>query len=178
MGAETKRALRQFQQQHGLRPSARSRWKNDDGPSGRYRTSRLQLAPGGQPSGAAGSDYSPNPLDRVRATPATIGFSSASARTPGSAPVRPAPWPLHRARSAAGAAHDRCNELTLRQLSRRRSDRAAFGHGGRFRAFLARSVPAFDRWCCLPDMTLSPPLQLLDPPRLFWPRDPSCPCGP
>ena len=60
MGPETQRALRQFQQEHGLRQSAAldgrtmTALQGDTGDTGQVGSS---LAPGGQPSGAAGSDY-------------------------------------------------------------------------------------------------------------------------
>ena len=60
MGAETQRAFRQFQQQHGLRQSGTldqrtyTALQGDQGDTGQVGSS---LAPGGQPSGAAGSDY-------------------------------------------------------------------------------------------------------------------------
>ena len=60
MGSETQRALRQFQQQHGLRQSGAldgrtmTTLQGDQGDTGQVGSS---LAPGGQPSGAAGSDY-------------------------------------------------------------------------------------------------------------------------
>ena len=86
MGSETQRALRQFQQQHGLRQSGALDGRTMTALQGDTGQVGSSLAPGGQPSGAAGSDYTPNPLDRVRATPATTGFSSASGS--GIAPVR------------------------------------------------------------------------------------------
>ena len=61
MGSETQRALRQFQQQHGLRPSGALDEKtytalqgDAGGDTGQVGSS---LAPGGQSSGAVGSDY-------------------------------------------------------------------------------------------------------------------------
>jgi len=60
MTSETQGALRQFQQQHGLRQSGildektYTALQGDQGDTGQVGSS---LAPGGQPSGAAGSDY-------------------------------------------------------------------------------------------------------------------------
>ena len=60
MGSETQQALRQFQQQHGLRQSGTldektyTALQGDQGDTGQVGSS---LAPGGQPSDAAGSDY-------------------------------------------------------------------------------------------------------------------------
>ena len=60
LGLETQQALRQFQQQHGLRQSGAldgrtmTALQGDQGDTGQVGSS---LAPGGQPSGAAGSDY-------------------------------------------------------------------------------------------------------------------------
>src|SRR3954447_1304526 len=60
MSSETQRAFRQFQQQHGLRQSGildektYTALQGDQGDTGQVGSS---LAPGGQPSGAAGSDY-------------------------------------------------------------------------------------------------------------------------
>ena len=60
MTSETQRALRQFQQQHGLRQSGildektYTALQGDQGDTGQVGSS---LAPGGQPPGAAGSDY-------------------------------------------------------------------------------------------------------------------------
>ena len=61
MSSETQRALRQFQQQHGLRQSGTLDEKtytalqgDTGGDTGQVGSN---LAPGGQPSGAAGSDY-------------------------------------------------------------------------------------------------------------------------
>ena len=60
MGPETQRAFRQFQQQHGLPQSGTldertyTALQGDQGDTGQVGSS---LAPGGQPSGAAGSDY-------------------------------------------------------------------------------------------------------------------------
>ena len=61
MSSETQRALRQFQQQHGLRQSGTldertyTALQGDTG--GDTGQVGSNLAPGGQPSGAAGSDY-------------------------------------------------------------------------------------------------------------------------
>jgi N-acetylmuramoyl-L-alanine amidase len=57
MGSETQRALRQFQQQHGLRQSGtldERTYTALQGDTGQVVGS--SLAPGGEPSGAAGSD--------------------------------------------------------------------------------------------------------------------------
>jgi peptidoglycan hydrolase-like protein with peptidoglycan-binding domain len=60
MGSETQQALRQFQQQHGLRQSGAldgrtmTALQGDQGDIGQVGSSQ---APGGQPSDAAGSDY-------------------------------------------------------------------------------------------------------------------------
>ena len=60
MSPETQRAFRQFQQQHGLPqsgtldPRTYTALEGDQGDTGQVGSS---LAPGGQPSGAAGSDY-------------------------------------------------------------------------------------------------------------------------
>jgi peptidoglycan hydrolase-like protein with peptidoglycan-binding domain len=57
MSSETQQALRQFQQQHGLRQSGTLDEKTYtalQGDTGQVGSSR---APGGQPSAAAGSDY-------------------------------------------------------------------------------------------------------------------------
>ena len=61
MSSETQRAFRQFQQQHGLRQSGTLDEKtytalqgDTGGDTGQVGSS---LAPGGQPSGAAGSDH-------------------------------------------------------------------------------------------------------------------------
>ena len=61
MSSETQRALRQFQQQHGLRQSGTLDERtytalqgDTGGDTGQVGSNR---APGGQPSGAAGSDY-------------------------------------------------------------------------------------------------------------------------
>ena len=56
MGSETQRALRQFQQQHGLRQSGtldERTYTTLQGDTGQVGSS---LAPGGRPSSAAGSD--------------------------------------------------------------------------------------------------------------------------
>ena len=59
LGLETQQALRQFQQQHGLRQSGAldgrtmTALQGDQGDTGQVGSS---LAPGGQPSAAAGSD--------------------------------------------------------------------------------------------------------------------------
>ena len=64
MSSETQRAFRQFQQQHGLRQSGildektYTALQGDLGDTGQVGSS---LAPGGQPSGAAGSDYTIGP---------------------------------------------------------------------------------------------------------------------
>ena len=60
MSSETQRAFRQFQQQHGLPQSGTldertyTALQGDQGDTGQVGSS---LAPGGQPSGAAGSNY-------------------------------------------------------------------------------------------------------------------------
>ena len=60
MSPETQQAFRQFQQQHGLPqsgtldPRTYTALQGDQGDTGQVGSS---LAPGGQPSGAAGSDY-------------------------------------------------------------------------------------------------------------------------
>ena len=60
MSSETQRAFRQFQQQHGLPQSGTldertyTALQGDQGDTGQVGSS---LVPGGQPSGAAGSDY-------------------------------------------------------------------------------------------------------------------------
>jgi peptidoglycan hydrolase-like protein with peptidoglycan-binding domain len=60
MSPETQQAFRQFQQQHGLLQSGTldartyTALQGDQGDTGQVGSS---LAPGGQPSGAAGSDY-------------------------------------------------------------------------------------------------------------------------
>jgi peptidoglycan hydrolase-like protein with peptidoglycan-binding domain len=60
MSSETQQAFRQFQQQHGLPQSAThdprtyTALQGDQSDTGQVGSS---LAPGGQPSGAAGSDY-------------------------------------------------------------------------------------------------------------------------
>ena len=60
MSSETQRAFRQFQQQHGLPQSGTldektyTALQGDQGDTGQVGSN---LAPGGQPSGAAGSDY-------------------------------------------------------------------------------------------------------------------------
>ena len=57
MGSETQRALRQFQQQHGLRQSGTLDEKTYTALQADTGQVGSSLAPGGQPSGAAGSDY-------------------------------------------------------------------------------------------------------------------------
>ena len=57
MGSETQRALRQFQQQHGLRQSGALDGRTMTALQGDTGQVGSSLAPGGQPSGAAGSDY-------------------------------------------------------------------------------------------------------------------------
>ena len=61
MSSETQRALRQFQQQHGLPQSGtldeRTYTALQGDPGGDPRQVGSSLAPGGQPSGAVGSDY-------------------------------------------------------------------------------------------------------------------------
>ena len=60
MSPETQQAFRQFQQQHGLPqsgtldPRTYTALEGDQGDTGQVGSN---LAPGGQPSGAAGSDY-------------------------------------------------------------------------------------------------------------------------
>ena len=60
MSSETQRAFRQFQQQHGLPQSGTldektyTALQGDQGDTGQFGSS---LAPGGQPSGAAGTDH-------------------------------------------------------------------------------------------------------------------------
>jgi len=60
MSPETQQAFRQFQQQHGLQQTGTldektyTALQGDQGDTGQVGSS---LAPGGQPSGAAGSDY-------------------------------------------------------------------------------------------------------------------------
>ena len=61
MGSETQRALRQFQQQHGLRQSGALDGRTITVLQGDIGQVGSSLAPGGQPSGAAGSDYTPQP---------------------------------------------------------------------------------------------------------------------
>jgi peptidoglycan hydrolase-like protein with peptidoglycan-binding domain len=56
MGSETQRALRQFQQQHGLRQSGALDGRTMTALQGDTGQVGSSLAPGGQPSGAAGSD--------------------------------------------------------------------------------------------------------------------------
>ena len=57
MGSETQRALRQFQQQHGLRQSGALDGRTMTALQGDTGQVGSSLAPGGQPSDAAGSDY-------------------------------------------------------------------------------------------------------------------------
>ena len=57
MSSETQRALRQFQQQHGLRQSGALDGRTMTTLQGDIVEVGSSLAPGGQPSGAAGSDY-------------------------------------------------------------------------------------------------------------------------
>ena len=57
MGSETQRALRQFQQQHGLRQSGALDGRTMTALQGDTGQVGSSLAPGGQPSAAAGSDY-------------------------------------------------------------------------------------------------------------------------
>ena len=57
MGSETQRALRQFQQRHGLRQSGALDGRTMTTLQGDFVQVGSSLAPGGQPSGAAGSDY-------------------------------------------------------------------------------------------------------------------------
>ena len=57
MGWETQRALRQFQQQHGLRQSGALDGRTMTALQGDTAQVGSSLAPGGQPSDAAGSDY-------------------------------------------------------------------------------------------------------------------------
>ena len=61
MSSETQRAFRQFQQQHGLPQSdtldERTYTALQGDPGGDPRQVGSSLVPGGQPSGAAGSDY-------------------------------------------------------------------------------------------------------------------------
>jgi len=61
MGLEAQRALRQFQQQHGLRQSGALDGRTMTALQGDTGQVGSSLAPGGQPSGAAGSDYTPRP---------------------------------------------------------------------------------------------------------------------
>jgi peptidoglycan hydrolase-like protein with peptidoglycan-binding domain len=56
MSSETQRALRQFQQQHGLRQSGALDGRTMTTLQGDIVQVGSSLAPGGQPSGAAGSD--------------------------------------------------------------------------------------------------------------------------
>jgi len=56
MSSETQRALRQFQQQHGLRQSGALDGRTMTTLQGDIVEVGSSLAPGGQPSGAAGSD--------------------------------------------------------------------------------------------------------------------------
>jgi peptidoglycan hydrolase-like protein with peptidoglycan-binding domain len=57
MSSETQRALRQFQQQHGLRQTGALDEKTYTALQGDTGQVGSSLAPGGQPSDAAGSDY-------------------------------------------------------------------------------------------------------------------------
>ena len=57
LGLETQQALRQFQQQHGLRQSGTLDEKTYTALQGDAGQVGSSLAPGGQPSAAAGSDY-------------------------------------------------------------------------------------------------------------------------
>ena len=57
LGLETQQALRQFQQQHGLRQSGTLDEKTYTALQGDTGQVGSSLAPGGQPSAAAGSDY-------------------------------------------------------------------------------------------------------------------------
>ena len=57
MSSETQRALRQFQQQHGLRQSGTLDEKTYTALQGDTGQIGSNLAPDGPPSGAAGSDY-------------------------------------------------------------------------------------------------------------------------
>jgi peptidoglycan hydrolase-like protein with peptidoglycan-binding domain len=57
MGSETQRALRQFQQPHGLRQSGALDGRTMTALQGDTGQVGSSLAPGGQPSDAAGSDY-------------------------------------------------------------------------------------------------------------------------
>jgi len=56
MGSETQRAFRQFQQQHGLRQSGTLDERTYTALQGDAGQVGSSLAPGGQPSSAAGSD--------------------------------------------------------------------------------------------------------------------------
>jgi peptidoglycan hydrolase-like protein with peptidoglycan-binding domain len=56
MGSETQRALRQFQQRHGLQQSGALDGRTMTALQGDTGQVGSSLAPGGQPSGAAGSD--------------------------------------------------------------------------------------------------------------------------
>ena len=56
MSSETQRALRQFQQQHGLRQSGALDGRTMTTLQGDIVQVGSSLAPGGQPSGSAGSD--------------------------------------------------------------------------------------------------------------------------
>ena len=57
MSSETQRALRQFQHQHGLRQSGALDGRTMTALQGDTGQVGSSLAPGGQPSAAAGSDY-------------------------------------------------------------------------------------------------------------------------
>ena len=57
MSSETQRALRQFQRQHGLQQSGALDGRTMTALQGDTGQVGSSLAPGGQPSGAAGSDY-------------------------------------------------------------------------------------------------------------------------
>lgn len=57
LSSETQVALRQFQQQHGLRQSGALDGRTMTALQGDTGQVGSSLAPGGQPSGAAGSDY-------------------------------------------------------------------------------------------------------------------------
>ena len=57
LGLETQQALRQFQQQHGLRQSGALDGRTMTALQGDTGQVGSSLAPGGQPSAAAGSDY-------------------------------------------------------------------------------------------------------------------------